>query len=690
MAAILLGGVWGLGVLDRLNLAGYEDPASQSAHADELVNNAFGRQTPDIVAIYTAPAGKTLDDIRQQVMERLDAIDRAVLAKPVESYWSSTGIRQLAMISADRRKAIAALSLSGTMSDHLKRYPALKEALTVSGVDTEFAGFIPVIDAYNERSKDSVVLAESVAIPLMLALLVVVFGGFVAASVPVIVGGLAVWGALGALRAVGMFTDVSAFALNIASILGLGLAIDYSLFMVSRFREELGSGRAPIEAARRAVQTAGRTITFSALLLVCAFAGTLVFPPSMLRSLGFGAMAAVVIAAFVSVTALPAALALLGDRINALPVWRGAARRSESLAENRWAKLATWVIRRPIAVTAVIIAVLLALSVPFLGIKTGGITPNVLPADDPVRVAQAELGRDFPNAVEGATVLIRGDNRAPPSAEAVSQVMAAVQRTDGVRMVVRLAADKDLVLLRALLTSPDFSPGSVVTVKALHDISAPPGTTVLIGGINAFRSDGEDSIARTIPLALTIMLVATLVVMVLAFRSIVLPLKAVAMAAISLTATFGILTWIFVDGHGAALLGAEPGPIPTPALVVVVAAVFGLATDYEVFLMSRMIEAHDRGADTEEAVREGVSKTGRIITTAAVLFMIVTGAAALSNVTLIKVAALGMTLAILIDATIVRMLLVPAIVKLMGRANWWMPIPRLRGHAKPDVSEEVT
>ncbi|MFC3965310.1 MMPL family transporter [Nocardia jiangsuensis] len=673
---ILLSGAWGAGVLDELDLAGYEDPASESAVTDRLTVQAFGKQTPDVVVVYTAPEGKTLDDIRPQVLQRLAAVPGDRLAKPIESYWTAGGLRQAAMVSADRRRAIAGISSNGSMSDQLAHYAELRAALVVPGVDTEFAGFIPVIDAFNQRSLTSVVIAESVAIPLMLLLLVVVFGGLVAASVPVVVGGLAMIGALGALRALSMVTGVSAFALNIASILGLGLAIDYGLFMVSRFREELRDGRTPVVAAQRATHTAGRTIAFSALLLVCAFAGTLVFPPSMLRSLGFGAIAAIAIAAFVSVTALPAALSMMGERINALPWRRGAARRGEERAERRWAALATAVMRRPVVVAVAVAGLLLALSTPFLGVRMGGINPDVLPADDAVRVAQAELSAGFPNASEGATVLIRGVDGGAPPAAAVSWLAGEVQRTEGVRVVVRLAEQGDAVLLRALSTSPDFSTGAEDMVAAVRAIPVPEGMTVQVGGMNALRADSNESIVAAVPLALAIVIAATLLVMTIAFRSILLPLKAVLMAAVSLSATFGVLTWIFVDGNGASLLGAEPGPLPTPALIVVVVAVFGLSTDYEVFLMSRMIEAHERGADTEAAVREGVAKTGRIITTAAALFVIVTGAAALSEVTLIKVAALGMALAILIDATVVRMLLVPALVRLMGAANWWSPFAR--------------
>ncbi|WP_082393036.1 MMPL family transporter [Nocardia arizonensis] len=677
VVVVLLGGLWGAGVMDKLNLAGYDDPDSTSAQAERLIDGAFGRQTPDIVVIYTAPAGKTLDDIGPQVRARLDELPADRLAEPVESYWTAGGTRRLALVSTDHTKALAAVTLAGSPSERLSDYADLAEALTPPGIETQFSGLSALTDAYNEKSKEGVIIAESVAIPLMLILLVVIFGGVVAASVPVVVGGLAIVGSLGALRVVSLFTDVSAFALNTASIIGLGLAIDYGLFIVSRFREELEEeGRTPVEAAQQAVLTAGRTIAFSGLLLVCAFAGTMVFPISMLRSLGYGAMAAIAIAAVLSLTAVPAALAILGPRINALPWRRGAVQRGEERARRIWSDLATRVMRRPIAVTAVIVLALLALSAPLLGLRMGGINPNILPADDPVRVAQATMSAQFPNATDGASLLIRGQNGAAPSSDAVARVVSAAQNTDGVRLVVRLGEHEDMVLVRALLTAPDFSAGSEETVRSLEDIPSPDGTTVLVGGMNALRADSYDAILDAIPTALAVVVIAILLVMLIGFRSVVLPIKAVIMAALSLAATFGVLTWIFVDGHGAGLFGAEAGPLPLPALVVVVVAVFGLSTDYEVFLMSRMVEAREEGADTEEAVRVGVSRTGRVITTAASLFVIVTGAAALSDVTLVKVAALGMAIAILIDATVVRMFLVPAIVKLMGAANWWTPFRR--------------
>ncbi|WP_019929075.1 MMPL family transporter [Nocardia sp. BMG111209] len=687
VSLFILSGIWGLGVLGDLNLAGYADPASSSTAAGRLMDDTPGGRRPDVVVIYTAPPGRTLDDIGPQVLDRIRSVDAGALAEPIESYWTATGIRRGALRSTDQREALATVVLAGDDGAKLRNYPALADHLAVDGVSARFAGYTALTDAYNTKSKTDVVLAESVAIPVMLILLVVIFGGLVAAAAPVLVGGLAVFGSLGALRAISTVSDVSAFSMNIASIIGLGLAIDYSLFVVSRFREELAAGRDPAAAAARTVETAGRTIVFSALLLIGAFAGSLVFPISMLRSLGYGAIAAIAIAAILALTALPAALALLGTRIDAVPWRRGAVQRGEARARRFWSGLARWIMGRPVAVAGAIVLVLVALSLPLAGMRTGGIDPNGLPAHDPARVAQETLAGDFPNATDGATLVVRGrDGQAPPDI-AVQQLIVQAGKVNGVRLAVQLTAAGDRVLVRTLLTHPDFSPAAEDTVRALRQLPAPPGTTVLVGGMNAERVDSYSAIVRSIPDAVLVILAATLLLMCLGFRSIVLPLKAVAMAALSLGATFGVLTLIFVDGYGAGVLGVEPGPLPLPALVVITMAVFGLSTDYEVFLMSRMVEAHDRGADTPAAIEAGVARTGRIITAAASLFIIVTGAAALSQVALIKVAALGMALAILIDATLVRMLLVPAIMALMGSANWWTPFRRKHTRSPADPGE---
>ena len=330
VGAVLASGLWGLGVFDRLNLAGYADPTSESAQADRLVDQHLGRRTPDIVVVYTAPVGKTADDVAPQVIEHLDAVDKSLLAKPIDSYWTSAPQQRLRLVAPDHRKALAVLTLKGDDSQRLKMFNDLSHGLQVPGVQTDFSGQSATTGAYNSESKHDLAIAEAIAVPLTLALLVVIFGGFVAASIPVCVGGLAVFGSLGALHALSMVTDVSAFALNTASILGLGMAIDYGLLTVSRFREELRHGLDPADAARRTIGTAGRTVLFSALLLAVGLAGMSVFRLSMVRSVGFGAIAAVGIAAFLSLAAVPALLTILGNRVNALPWRRGAAQRGSA------------------------------------------------------------------------------------------------------------------------------------------------------------------------------------------------------------------------------------------------------------------------------------------------------------------------------------------------------------------------
>ena len=672
VAAVLACGLWGLGVFDRLNLAGYADPTSESARADRLVDQHLGRRTPDIVVVYTVAAGTTVDDIRAPVVNRLAAVDKSVLAKPIESYWTSTPQQSRALVSADHRKALAVLTLTGDDSQRLKTFTEVSPGLRVPGVQTEFSGQSATTAAYNTESKHDLALAESVAIPLTLALLVVIFGGFVAAAIPVCVGGLAVFGSLGALRVLSMFTDVSAFAVNIAAILGLGMAIDYSLLTVSRFREELGRGLEPVEAARRTVATAGRTVLFSALLLACGLAGMSVFRLSMVRSLGYGAIAAVGLAAFLSLVAVPALLAILGHRVNALPWRRGAAQRSEARAYRFWSALATQVTRRPVMVAVPIVAGLALISSPIGDLSLGGLDIKDLPKNNTVRATQELITAEFPLVNNGATIVIRGDG-GPPAEADVSRFAAAARSAEGVSQVNPLASTDDMTILQAVLSSDDFTNAARDSVAALRALPAPPGSTVLIGGENAVRTDSNTAILDGLPVMLAIMITATLVLMLLAFRSIVLAIKAVAMAALSLTATLGILTWIFVNGHGAELLGVDPRPLPAAAIIMVIAVTFGLSTDYEVFLVARMVEAHDKGADTAESVRKGMGATGRVITAAASLLVIVTGAAGLSDVALMKIAGIGMALAIVLDATVVRMLLVPALVTLMGPANWWMP-----------------
>ncbi|ONI93003.1 hypothetical protein ALI22I_00755 [Saccharothrix sp. ALI-22-I] len=682
LAAVLLSAGWGLGVFDRLGQGGYSDPDSEAAKVQERIDTTFGRQDADVIVVYTAPEGRTAADIGPEVTERLAGVDRALLDRDIQSFWTATPELRPRLVSGDGRSALALVSLKGTESERLRSFEHVADDLLVPGVDTKIAGYTAIADGITDQSEKDLIVAEAISLPVTLALLVFIFGGLVAASIPVLVGGLAIAGALGVLRLLSLFTEVSAFSVNIASLLGLGLAIDYGLFTVSRFREELAAGHAPPEATVRTVRTAGRTVGFSGVLLIVALGGLLFFPQAFLRSLGFGAMAAVAIAAGVSLAAVPAALAILGHRVDSLTWRKGAAARADERAQRFWGRVATGVMKRPVVITLAVTAVLLLLGTPLLGTKLGDIDHTTLPADHPARVGQEKLVSDFPGAESGAWLLIEG-----ASPDAVRDVTSAAWGGSGVVEVLPVAVKDDLVLLKVALDAGDRTEEARLQVVELGRIADPPGTTVRIGGATALEDQGVESMIRLLPVMIAFMVVATVLLMFLAFGSVVLPLKAVLMTGLSLSATFGVLTWVFYDGYGADLIGVSTGPLVASMVVLITALVFGLSTDYEVFLMSRMVEARNRGATTEEAVRIGTAHTGRVVTSAALLLILVTGAFALSDLTMMRFVGLGMILALLIDATVVRMLLVPALIKLMGSVNWWAPGPLRRFQQRFGIRE---
>ncbi|MFC6010591.1 MMPL family transporter [Nocardia lasii] len=651
----------GAGVTERLSAGGFLDPGSESAFVDRVVTEHLGPQSPDVIALYTAPAGTTIDQLGPQVRAGIERIDPALLARPVDSYW--TGPFANYLVSPDRRHAVAVVFTAGDDTERLAAYPAIAEALRVDGVPTRLSGYSALNTEIIERSQRDLIVAESISLPLALLVLVLVFGGIVAGAIPVVVGVLAVGGALGAIRLLAEFTEVTTFAVNIASLLGLGMAIDYGLFLLSRFREEYTERGDVRSALARTYATAGRTVAASALLLICAFAGTLVFPQAVLRSLGIGAIAAVALAAALSLTVLPALLVLFGARIGRA--------RSTGRTERFWGRVVGAVLRRPGAVTVAVGAILLVLAAPLAGIRLGEVDHRALPADSEMRSTVEELTAAFPAASSGATILLRGAEA--PSSSAVAETIAAVRALTGVDQVVQVGRADDFVVLRAFLTAADRSEAATATVAALRALEPPTGTSIAVGGDTAATADSVAATLSHLPFMIAIMVAATLVLLTVAFRSIVLPLKAVVMAFFSLAATFGVVTWIFCDGHLATLLGISPGPLPAGMAVLIIAVVFGLSTDYEVFLLSRMAEAHRAGADTATAVRTGTVATARVITAAALLLILVTGAFALSPLTPMRLLGLGMIIALILDATLVRMLLVPALVQLMGPANWWLP-----------------
>lgn len=674
-AITLAAGIWGSGVLNNLSQGGYNDPGSECVQVGELLKQDFGAQAPDVVVIYRAPADKSIDDIGDKVTAALSAIDSNLLARDSQTYWNSQVPQKNFLRSRDGKVALGLVYFKGNDSERIRTYNELVDRFGVPGVDTELSGFAPVAGEVNRIGRNDMKIAELISIPATLVLLLLIFGSLVGAVLPVAVGGLAIAGALAALRLISMVSEVSILAINTVTLLGLGLAIDYGLFIVSRFREELAAGRTPAEAVERTMVTAGRTVAFSGLLLVCAFSGLLVFPQAILKSLGFGAMSGVAIAAIGSLTVLPAALAIVGHRIDKFSWRKGAFERGQARAERFWGGVATRVMRRPVLIVGAIMIGFGLLLVPLQHVEFGDADQTVLPKDNQARETVEMLAQQFPNSASGAMMVVRGSEGRPPTQQEIALLTKEINSVDGVvdPLTMSLGAKGDYVVLHAALTSPDLSRQSVDTMKELKKIAVPPGVTVQFGGLTAQSMDGVASTLSWLPVMVAIMITATLILLLIAFRSVMLPVKAVAMAALSLGGTVGALTWIFHDGHLGFLLGVSPSLMPAGIVVLLIAIVFGLSTDYEVFLLSRMTEARAAGASTEDAVRIGIGKTGRVVTAAATLLIVVTGAFSLSSISMMRFIGVGMIIALVLDATVVRMLLVPALVKLMGDVNWWAP-----------------
>lgn len=684
----VLGGVWGSGVTDRLSQGGFEDPGSESSRAAAVTERALGPQGGRMAVVYTAPPGTTVDDpaVAAAVTGTLAALPADAVRGSL-SYWS-TGAPQL--VTSDRTRGLAVITLAGSDSaDQLDAYERIADRLAPPGIGTQVAGATPVNLAVNEAAAADIIRAESVSLPVVLVLLTIAFGSLVAASLPVVVGLLAIAGSLAVLRVVALGVEVNAFAVNIVTLLGLGLAIDYGLFMVGRFREELARGQPTGDAVRVTVATAGRTVAVSATLLVVALSGLLLFPQDFLKSLGYGGMAAVAVAAAVTLTLLPAALGLLGPRVNALRVWRRRTGR-HAAPTQRWERLALAVMRRPTLVAVSITAGLLVLGVPILGAQFGQNDQRQLPEADPARVAADAVQRDFPGLTGNATTIVVQGAAGAPAPQAVEQVVRDVGALPGVAAVAPDKVGGDVVTLSATLRDDPLAAQARRTIEDIRAVPDPDATRVLVDGPTAQGADTLTAVTETLPLMAVLLIGATLVMLFLAFGSVVLPVKAVLLSALSLCATFGVLVWIFSDGNGAELLGVTPAPLEAGVVILMAAIVFGLSTDYEVFLLSRIAEARAQGATTTQAVSRGLARTGQVITAAALLLIVVTGAFAFSSVSTTRFIGVGMILALLLDATVVRMLLVPALLRLLGDAAWWAPEPLRRLHRRVGLRALLT
>ncbi|GAB2657137.1 MMPL family transporter [Nocardia goodfellowii] len=692
---LTLGG-YGLGLHDHLSVSGWDDPGSESARALRLERHAFGYDhVADVLLLFHAPAGSTVDDPRfaAAVVGHLDSLPRQFpdqIAKINGAYWATeTGLAVPEIFGTEQREhAFASIALRGDDDTTvLNNYRKIAAELPLPGLDMEVAGGQPVALALNDTMAHDQRRMELVAIPAVAVLLFFLFGGVVAAALPLAVGGLTVLGAWGIVRLLTTFMEVNSFVSPVVSMIGLGLAIDYGLFIVSRFREELAAGHEVPDAVGRAVATAGRTVVFSATIVVAAAGAILLLPHGFLRSFALGAMVTVALAAAVSVTVLPAVLVVLGRRVDRLGFNRFHSRRAGTEQRNNpWGRIAGAVMRKPILVAVPVVAILVVLIAPVRDVAFGGISERFLPPEHPTRTAQQHFDELFPlrqiNPVE-LVVITRADAD-------MDVVLETANRAPG---------------LKAPFPSPLHAPAQLgvfttstvlqnahdaeETIDYLRAMPTPSGTIVLVGGQSAVEQDSVDALLHRMPWVVALAFLLTTVLMVLAFGSLVLPLQAGLLNLLGLGSTLGVLTWIFVQGHGAELLGFTPQPIMALVLVLIISVIYGLSTDYQVFLLARIHEARVNGATNTEAVRAGIARTGWIITAAALILTVVCGAFALSELVMMQYIAIGMVTALVIDATVLRMLLVPATMRVLGEAYWWAPGP-LRRLARRGAPVEVT
>ncbi len=667
--------VFGGGVEKRMSPYGATDPATQSVQAERRFEAAAGRKIdPGIVAIVSA------GDVGSPAVERrVEQIVGQLRAEPdVANVASFYETHDSGMVSRDRRSTYVVVYFKPRSDLQLKNAAQRIEQRFAGQHDVRLGGEEIASAQANTQVGQDLAHAELLAFPFIFLLSLLFFRSLVASLIPPLIGGVAIVMSFLALRVVANFTDLSVFALNFVTGLGLGLAIDYSLFMVSRYREEAASSGYGLQALQRTLQTAGRTILFSSLTVAAAVASLAIFPQRFLYSMGIAGAVVALVAAALALVVLPALLALLGPRINALApkrLQRAADRDARPAQSGAWYRLARFVTTRPRRVAVISTILLIALGLPFTGIKFISVTASALPTSASARQVDEALAREFPPNRTSPLQVVVG---APAGSSRVKALTAQIDQLPGVSAIAPAQAAGPHNALLAV--SPVQRPLSDATKRLVRDIRAIQAPVYVgVAGQTAAFLDLEHSLGAYLPIVLSLIIAATVIVLFLFTGSVVLPLKAVLMNALSLSAVLGILVLIFQEGNLQGLLSfTSEGALDATQPIFLAAIGFGLATDYGVFLLSRIKEARDAGASDSAAVAIGLERTGRIVTAAALLFSVAIGAFATSKLVFIKELGLGTALAVLIDASIVRALLVPSLMELLGSWNWWAPKPLRR------------
>jgi putative drug exporter of the RND superfamily len=669
IVATIAAGVIGSLVFARLEGGGYSDPNSDSSKAATYLTDTFKVKDPAI--IFIIDAGKSVAD--PAVAAEVAPIEAELRNRPgvasTLSYWSAGGAKQLA--SEDGNSAY--LFIYGTEAD-LTSLDKLAAELQkkydgeVGNLRIYVGGFSTFNNAINKRISSDLKFAEAISIPLTFLFLLFVFGGLIASAMPVVVAISAILGAFVILYLISLATGVSIFALNLITGLGMGLGIDYSLLIVNRFREELHSGKSVEESVVQTVKTAGRTVFFSGITVMISLASLMFFPQMFLKSFGYGGVAVVAVAILGALVPLPAILALLGTKIDKFVVRKSAITPKE---DGRWAHTARFVMKRPVAVVFLSLLILGTLASPIKDIVFSQVDTRVLPASDKAAIA-AQVGLDkFPGEQANPIEIV-----IPNGTSKLVAINSFVSELANVPGVINIGAPETVgadIRIAAIHSMGARSPAAEKMITEIRALNVPEGT--LVGGVAADYADSQIGIAKKLPLALGWIAIGTLILLFMFTGSIILPIKAVILNLLSLSATLGVMTWIFIGDNFTWLVGSftNTGSIDTSIVILIAVVAFGLSMDYEVFLLSRIKEEHDAGHSNVESVALGLQKSARIITAAAVILSTVFAIFMTSGVTSIKAMGFGVAFAILLDATLVRALLVPALMRLFGERNWWAP-----------------
>ena len=669
---------------ERLSQEGWEDPGADSTTAAAIEQETFGRDNSgDVILLVSTPDDAatpvSIDDpmlvesMNTQISGLRDQFPNEI--DHITSYFERPNPQ---LVNDDHTKAFAVIGLKGDGEQTLKDFRTIKPALEAmeSPYGTvQVAGATAVADALDTGMANDIARAEKVGLVFVAVILLFVFGGVVAAAMPLIVGILSIIGSLSLLSVLAQYQQVNIFSQSIITLLGLGLAIDYGLFMVSRFREELDRGADVEEAVAVTTNTAGKTVFFSALMVGVALSGLLMFPQAFLKSVAYGAMSAVLLAAVISVAVLPALFGMLGPKIDMWSV-RKASRRARRLQDTVWYKIPAWAMRHAKAVVVGCAALLLLLTVPIVGITFGGINETYLPPNQATRQAQDEFNEEFPAfRTDPVKLVVTGADN-----QQLVDIVMQTRQVEGLAAPLKPAhATQDgTTVLSAPLAD---RAGGADVVKQLRNIDTPEGVETYVAGTPAMETESIEALLKRLPWMALYMVIATFLLMALVFGSVILPAKAVIMNVLGIGATLGFLTAVFVDGLGAGALNFTPGPLMSPILVLIISILYGLSTDYEVFLVSRMVEARQDGENTDEAIKRGTAHTGGIITAAALIMIVVAAAFALSEIVMMKYIAYGMIFSLALDATLIRLLFVPAVMHLLREDSWWAPrwVKRLAG-----------